>query len=57
MTGAMTVETDFDALTRRLTASAAALAVAWAAGRRVAARDEDARWRRAGLVWPLFAKG
>ncbi len=57
MTGAMKAETDFDALARRLTASAATLAVAWASSRRLAARQDDARWRKASLVWPLFAKG
>lgn len=53
----MTAETNFDALARRLTLRAGTLAVAWATSRRLAARRDDARWRNAGLLWPLFAKG
>jgi len=50
-------EADFDALARRLASKAAALAAARATSRRLAARNADSRWRHAGLVWPLFAKG
>lgn len=50
----ITAATGFAALAMRLTAKAAALATARAAARRTA---QDSRWRRAGLVWPLFAKG
>lgn len=50
-------ETDFDALARRLAAKAGTLAAAWAARRRLDANNDESRWRHAGLVWPLFAKG
>ncbi|MGF7154435.1 hypothetical protein [Novosphingobium gossypii] len=53
----MTAETNFDAVARRLSTQAGALAVAWATSRRLAARRDGARWRNAGLLWPLFAKG
>ncbi len=53
----VTAETNFDALARRLTLRAGTLAVAWATSRRLAARRDDTRWRNAGLLWPLFAKG
>ncbi|WP_170065901.1 hypothetical protein [Novosphingobium guangzhouense] len=53
----MKAETDFDALVGRLATRAATLATAWAASRRRAARQDDRRWRHAGLIWPLFAKG
>lgn len=40
-----------DAVFARLIDSAAALALAWAAARRIAPAS---RWRSARLVWPLF---
>lgn len=43
---------DFAALAARLTAKARALAEA-----RTARRDDPRRWRKARLLWPLFAKG
>ena len=46
----------FDALARRLTAKAASLAQARAT-RSALARGDPARWRRPGLLWPLFMKG
>ncbi|KPH57579.1 hypothetical protein ACLIMP_02235 [Novosphingobium aerophilum] len=45
------------ALFRRLASRAEALAAAHAEARRMAARGDETRWRRADLVWPLFAKG
>ncbi|WP_395329955.1 hypothetical protein WBP06_16600 [Novosphingobium sp. BL-8H] len=47
----------FDALARRLATRAAALATAYAETQALIARADESRWRRAGLVWPLFAKG
>ena len=41
-----------DRLAPRLTAKAAALAKA-----RLRSRNDENRWRRAALLWPLFAKG
>ena len=41
------------ALAPRLIARAAALAAARVRYR----RQHETRWRRAGLLWPLFAKG
>jgi hypothetical protein len=46
----------FDALAARLTARASRLAVARATTRLLAARQDESRWRRAALVWPLFGK-
>jgi hypothetical protein len=43
-------------LVARLAAKAEALARAAAENRRRAARADPARWRRAALLWPLFAK-
>ena len=55
------VDKAFDALARRLTARAAAIAMALTAAsaetQALAARGDESRWRRADLVWPLFAKG
>jgi hypothetical protein len=45
-----------DGLAARLAAKALALAKARATRRALAQRDDPARWRRAGLIWPLFAK-
>lgn len=42
----------FDRLAERLLARARALA----AERALARRDDPRRWRRAGLLWPLFGK-
>lgn len=47
----------FDALARRLAARAAAIATAHAETQSLTARGDESRWRRADLVWPLFAKG
>ena len=47
----------FEALAKRLAARAATLAAAHAAARLLRTRGDERRWRRAGLVWPLFAKG
>jgi len=41
----------------RLTARAEALAEALAERQALARREAPRRWRRAGLLWPLFAKG
>jgi hypothetical protein len=49
--------TAFDALAARLAARAATLARAHAAARLLARRGDERRWRRPGLLWPLFAKG
>lgn len=46
-----------DALASRLTAAASSLGKAHARSRRLARRDDETRWRRADLVWPLFPKG
>lgn len=43
---------DTAALAERLTARAKAIATA----RLSARRDDPRRWRRAGWLWPLFAK-
>lgn len=40
----------------RLAARAAQLAVAGAEATLLARRGDPARWRRARLLWPLFAK-
>jgi hypothetical protein len=47
----------FDDFARRLVSRAETLAAARAETRRLAARGDESRWRRADLVWPLFAKG
>jgi hypothetical protein len=56
-TPAIQAETDFDALAARLAARAGTLAVAHTTALLLAARQDARRWRRADLVWPLFAKG
>lgn len=48
---------DFGNLAERLTRRAEALAEAHAESRKLAAQGNETRWRRAALVWPLFAKG
>jgi len=40
----------------RLAARAAQIGVAAAEAKWLARRGDPARWRRAGLLWPLFAK-
>ncbi|MCJ2189138.1 hypothetical protein [Novosphingobium beihaiensis] len=55
--GLIEAETDFDSLATRLARRARALASAHIAARTLARRDDARRWRRAGLIWPLFAKG
>jgi hypothetical protein len=48
------ITTDFTALAARLQTRARALAAA----RLARSRSEPAlRWRRAGMLWPLFGKG
>lgn len=42
----------FDRLAARVLAKARALAEQ----RRLARREDPRRWRRAGLLWPLFGK-
>ncbi|WP_156370160.1 hypothetical protein [Novosphingobium sp. Leaf2] len=56
-TPVLTARADYAGLAARLATRAATLAVAHATVRLLAARGDDRRWRRAGLVWPLFAKG
>lgn len=46
----------FDSLVARLTAKALALTKVRAERRALARSGDAARWRRADLVWPLFAK-
>ena len=45
-----------DTFTARLVARARILARARAARRALARTGDAARWRRAGLIWPLFAE-
>lgn len=49
-------ETRFEQLAARLAARARALAEARARRLALARRGDPARWRRAGLIWPLFTK-
>ncbi len=51
------IAASFDTLARRLTAKAAVLARTRAERRALALRGDPARWRRPGLLWPLFTKG
>jgi hypothetical protein len=44
------------AFAARLAEQATKLAVARAESRLRARRDDPSRWRRAGLLWPLFTK-
>ncbi len=46
----------FDALAARLMDAARRIGEARAAELAFARRDDPRRWRRAGLLWPLFAK-
>lgn len=50
-------QTTLDGFAARLAARAGALAVAHVTTRLLARRGDERRWRRAALVWPLFAKG
>lgn len=47
----------FAALARRLADRAGKIAAAHAEMRALKTRGDESRWRRADLVWPLFAKG
>jgi len=47
----------FDALAKRLTAKAARLAEARKRERELEQRKDPRRWRKPGLVWPLFGQG
>lgn len=47
----------FAALDRRLAERAEKIAAAHAEMRALTTRGDESRWRRADLVWPLFAKG
>ena len=47
----------FDALARRLERRAVTLAAARTRSALLARRNDPLRWRRAQLLWPLFAKG
>ncbi|MEJ2409981.1 MAG: hypothetical protein P8Y48_11745 [Novosphingobium sp.] len=55
--GLIEAETDFGSLAARLVRRARALATAHIEARTLSGRDDPRRWRRAGLIWPLFAKG
>lgn len=57
MSGMISARAVFDDLARRLVVRAETLAAARAETRRLASRGDESRWRRADLVWPLFAKG
>jgi hypothetical protein len=50
-------EPPFEELAQRLEDQAEALARAHAEQRLLALRNDPRRWRRAHLLWPLFAKG
>ncbi len=52
-----TPESSFEDLLARLEAKARILAEAQAERDALARRNDPTRWRRAVLVWPLFAKG
>lgn len=45
----------FEALAARLFARARRLAAARGESRALARRNDPRRWRKAGLLWPLFA--
>lgn len=49
--------TSFAALAARLAERARALAEAHVQARAMAAQSDERRWRRAGLLWPLFTGG
>lgn len=55
--GMIEAEADFASLTARLTGKVRTLAVTHIAARALARRGDARRWRRARLLWPLFAKG
>lgn len=50
-------QTAADGFAARLATRAGALAVARITARLLARHGDERRWRRAGLIWPLFAKG
>ena len=50
-------ELSLENLLVRLAAKAASLAEAKVERDALARRNDPSRWRRAALVWPLFAKG
>jgi hypothetical protein len=50
------VNSDLAALADRLAAKARTLAEAQAENAVLARRSDPVRWRRAALLWPLFAK-
>ena len=50
-------KTPFEALAAQLAARARALAEARAESDLLARQGHASRWRRAALLWPLFAKG
>ncbi|WP_156135415.1 hypothetical protein [Novosphingobium malaysiense] len=55
--GMIDAEADFASLASRLAGKARALAIAHIGARALARRHDARRWRRAHLLWPLFAKG
>ncbi|MCT2399204.1 hypothetical protein [Novosphingobium mangrovi (ex Huang et al. 2023)] len=55
--GLIEASADFGALAARLIQHARTLANAHLQTRALAARNDETRWRRAGLLWPLFTKG
>ena len=48
---------DFAGLAARLAAKARTLAEAHAERTALARRSDPTRWRKPGLLWPLFTKG
>jgi hypothetical protein len=52
-----TAEPSYEGFTARLAARARALAEAAATQAELTRRNDPQRWRRAGLLWPLFGKG
>ncbi len=48
---------NFEVVAARLLEKARLLGEAHAAERRLARSDPVTRWRRPGLIWPLFTKG
>jgi hypothetical protein len=50
-------EPSFEGLAARLAAKARMIAEARTQSMALAKRGDPLRWRKAGLVWPLFTKG
>lgn len=50
-------QTNFETLAAGLVRRARALAAAHLQTRAMASQADERRWRRAGLLWPLFTKG